>query len=243
MIKKNITLILLAITVNLFSDSGFNFGSDQMTASFAEHDKRSTLTGNAYIETDTLDIKSDEIVLYGKDYRFADCLGNVSIHNTKENFKITAQKLLYDNDKKEATVTGNAVMNDIDNEMIIRGEFIKSFEETSITIIQIRVRIITEDLICRSEFAQFNSETNRLLLSGDPVVHKGDDIFRASTIEINLDNNDIIMKGRVKGSITEEEKDEEENNETEPEDVEEDKDLDKEENKEESNETVPEDKE
>lgn len=208
--KLKIIILIFTIAAPVFSDSGFNFGSDQMIASFAEHDKRSTLIGNAYIETDTLDIKSDEIVLYGKDYRFADCLGTVSIHNTKENFKITAEKLLYDNDKKEATVTGNAIMNDIDNEMIIKGEFIKSFEETSITIIQIRVRIITEDLICRSEFAQFNSETNRLLLTGDPVVHKGDDIFRASKIEINLDNNDIIMKGRVKGSITEEEKEEEE---------------------------------
>lgn len=206
--KKYVFIILLLLSLLLYSDSGFTFGSDQMTASFAEHDKRSTLKGNAFIKTDNLDIFSDIITLYGKDYRFADCLGNVKIYNNKENFTIDADKLLYDNDKKEATVTGNAIMNDVDNEMIIRGDFIKSYEETSITIIQVRVRIITEDLICRSEYAQFNSETNRLVLSGDPIVYKEDDLFQASKIEINLDNNDIIMKGRVKGSITEEEKEE-----------------------------------
>lgn len=207
--KKGLIIIVSILSFTIFSDSGFTFGSDQMTASFAEHDKRSILTGNAFINTESMDIKSERIELYGKDYRFAKCTGGVEIHNTKENFKITSEELLYDNDKKEATVTGNAVMNDIDNEMIIRGEYIKSFEETSITLIQIRVRIINEDLVCRSEFAQFNSETNRLILTGDPVVYKEGDKFQASKIEINLDNNDIIMKGRVEGSITEEEKDDE----------------------------------
>lgn len=211
--KRLLITINLFLSLGIFADSGFTFGSDNMTASFAEHDKRSTLSGNAYIKTDNLDIFSDTITLYGKDYRFADCIGNVKIHNNKENFTIDAEKLLYDNDKKEATVTGNAVMNDVDNEMIIRGDFIKSYEETSITIIQVRVRIITEDLICRSEYAQFNSETNRLVLSGDPIVYKGDDLFQASRIEINLDNNDITMKGRVKGSITEEDKEESEDEE------------------------------
>ncbi len=207
--------IIIAICLNLLLFTNLNsgealiFGCDQSESSFAEHNKRSTLIGNAYVTTDTLEIKSDRIELYGKDYRFANATGNVSIHNTKENFYINSDKLLYDNDKKEATVTGNAVMKDVDNEMIIKGEYIKSFEETSITLIQIKVRIINEDLVCRSEFAEFNSDLNRLVLTGDPVVYKGDDVFRASKISINLDNNDIIMEGKVKGNISEEESEDE----------------------------------
>lgn len=209
--KKNIIAICLNLLIitNLNSSEALIFGCDQSESSFAEHNKRSTLIGNAYVTTDTLDIKADRIELYGKDYRFANCTGNVSIHNTKENFYITSDKLLYDNDKKEATVTGNAVMKDVDNEMIIKGEYIKSFEETSITLIQIKVRIINEDLVCRSEFAEFNSDLNRLVLTGDPVVYKGDDVFRASKISINLDNNDIIMEGKVKGNISKEESEDE----------------------------------
>lgn len=202
--KKYIILIAFSLSgfMFLFPES-LIFGCDQSESSFAEHNKRSTLIGNAYVITDSLDIKSDRIELYGKDYRFADCIGNVTINNTKENFIITSEKLLYDNDKKEATVTGNAVMKDIDNEMIIKGEYIKSFEETSITLIQIKVRIINEDLVCRSEFAEFNSDLNRLILTGDPIVYKDKDVFQASKIEINLDNNDIIMEGKVKGNISE----------------------------------------
>lgn len=209
MIKVIVFILLSLFTTYIFSDDSFEFGCDQMESSFAEHNKRSTLIGNAFVITDTLDIRSDRIELYGDDYRFADCSGGVKIHNTKENFIITSEKLLYDNDKKEATVSGNAVMEDIENEMIIKGEYIKTFEKTSITLIQIRVRIINEDLVCRSEFAEYNSDKNTLVLTGDPVVYKGDDIFRASKININLDNNDIVMEGKVKGNISEEEKSEE----------------------------------
>lgn len=203
--KSLLFLCLTTLLFSLHSEDGFEFGCDQMESSFAEHNKRSTLRGNAYIITDTLEIKSDTIELYGKDYRFADCSGNVNIHNTKENFIISSEKLLYDNDKKEATISGNAVMEDVENEMIIKGEYIKSYEETSITIIQIRVIINTEDLVCRSEFAEYNSDKNTLVLTGDPIVYKEEDVFRASKIYINLDNNDIIMEGRVQGNISEEE--------------------------------------
>lgn len=200
-------IFLLSLLPTVIFAEGLIFGCDQSESSFAEHDKRTTLIGNAYVKTDNLDIKADRIELYGKDYRFAKSTGSVTIHNTKENFIISSESLLYDNDRKEATVTGNSQLKDIDNDMIIKGEFIKSFEKESITLIQIKVRIITEDLVCRSEFAEFNSETNRLVLSGNPIVYKEDDVFKASIISINLDNNDIIMEGRVEGNISEEESD------------------------------------
>lgn len=190
----------------LYSEAGFEFGCDQMESSFAEHNKRSTLIGNAYVITGSLNIKSDKIELYGQDYRFAQCSGGVVVENIKENFVITSSKLLYDDDKKEATVTGNAEMEDVGNEMIIKGEYIKYFEETSITLIQIKVRIINEDLVCRSDFAEYNSDKNTLVLTGDPIVYKGNDVFRASKINIDLDNNDIVMEGNVKGNITDKEK-------------------------------------
>ncbi len=204
--KKILTICMLFFLNSLaFSKEGLTFGCDQSESSFAEHNKRTTLVGNAFVNTDNLDITSDKIELYGKDYRFASCSGGVKIHNTKENFRITSEKLLYDDDKKEATVTGNAIMKDVENEMIIKGGFIKYFEETSITLIQIKVRIINEDLVCRSEFAEYNSDKNTLVLTGDPIVYKGEDVFRASIISINLDNNDIVMEGKVKGNIIEEE--------------------------------------
>jgi len=193
--------------LNLFSNSGLKFGCDQMISSFGEHNKRSTLLGNAYVISEELDIRSNHIEIFGEDYRFAEAKDGVTINNEKEKYVITADKLFYDNDKKEATVTGNTIMRDEKNEMIIRGDYIKTYQETSITLIQIKVRIITEDLICRSDFAMYNSKENTLVLTGDPIVYKNDDEFKASRIEINLDNNDIVMKGRVKGSITEEEKD------------------------------------
>lgn len=205
--RKIIPLFLLIIIISEIFSEGLIFGSDQSESSFAEHNKRSTLIGNAYVITENLDISADKIELYGSDYRFANSTGNVVIHNTKENFIITSENLLYDNDKKEATVTGSATLKDVDNDMIIKGEYIKSFEETSVTLIQIRVRIINEDLVCRSEFAEFNSKTNKLILTGNPIVYKGEDLFEASIISIDLDNNNIIMEGKVQGKISQEESD------------------------------------
>ena len=203
--KFLLLLFFIAILSKIYSGESLIFGCDRSESSFAEHNKRTTLIGNAYIKTETLEIKADEIDLYGKDYRFASCTNNIEIYNSKDNFYITSDKLHYDNEKKEVTVTGNAVMKDIKNDMIIKSEFIKSYEKTSITLIQIKVRIINEDLVCRSEFAEFNSKENKLILTGDPIVYKGDDVFMARKIKIDLDNNNITMEGRVKGNISEKE--------------------------------------
>lgn len=204
--KKINTLILLLITTLLTADSDFRFGSDQMTYSFSEHNKRSILTGNAFMISDDTEIHADRIEMYGEDSRFSECEGNVEVENKKEEYTLTCEKLIYDRVEKISTMNGNAVMQDMKNEMVIKGSYIKNYEETSVTIIQINVRIIKKDMACRSEFARYDKNSNTLELTGMPIVYKNNDTFKASKIIINLDNDEITMEGKVQGNIQNEEK-------------------------------------
>ena len=94
---KNISLIifiLVIVNIHVFSSESLIFGCDQSESSFSEHNKKTTLYGNAYVKTKSLDINSDKIELYGTDYRFANCIGNVVIFNKDENFIIKSDKLV-----------------------------------------------------------------------------------------------------------------------------------------------------
>ena len=79
----------------------------------------------------------------------------------------------------------------------------------AITIIQIGVRILKEDMASRSEFARFKREEEILELSGLPFVFWKGDEYRAARIIINLDTDEIRLEGEVRGTVTTEEDEEE----------------------------------
>ena len=94
----------------------------------------------------------------------------------------------------------------------VKGGFIENHDKDEITIIQIGVRLLKEDMICRSEFARYFRKDDILELSGLPVVFWKGDEYKATKITINLDTEEISLEGEVRGSITSE--DEEEKTET-----------------------------
>lgn len=213
--KKISTLILfLAIVTALFSESkDFYFSSDRTSISLAEGNEQTNLDGNAQISSKDTVINADSIELYGDDFRFAVCTGNVLVVDSQQGIRINTENLFYDRKKEIMTINGYAEMIDQKNEIVVKGSYFKNFGKENITIIQIGVRILkaSEDksMTCRSEYAKYNRDINSLELSGMPVVFWQDDEYRATKITINLDTDDITLTGKVSGSIRSGEKDEE----------------------------------
>jgi lipopolysaccharide export system protein LptA len=125
----------------------------------------------------------------------------VHVVDTKRGLDLTSQKLFYDRDKKIARVQGNAVMEDLENEMTVKGGFIEDWDVEQITYIQVGVRIFKKDITCRSEFARYQRDKKILELSGMPWVSKAGDVYQAARITINLDTEEISLEGDVKGTI------------------------------------------
>jgi lipopolysaccharide export system protein LptA len=192
--------LLLCVSPALPADT-FTYAGDSATTVLAEGSQHALLTGHAVIRTQDLKITADSIELFGKDFIYAQCRGNVRVVDAKRGIDLTSEQLFYDRDRKIARVRGNAVMSDLKNEMVVKGGFIEDRDTEKITIVQIGVRIFKKDIVCRAEFAKYWRDKKMLELSGMPWVSKGSDVYQAARITINLDTEDISLEGDVQGTI------------------------------------------
>ena len=199
---------LLLLPLSLRADT-FTYSGDAMSTSLAEGSERAVLRGNARVETDDMRITADEIELFGKDFIYALCRGSVHVVDAKRGIELTANELFYNRKEKIARITGNAVMSDLKNEMVVKGGFIEDRDTEGLTIVQIGVRILKKDLVCRSEFAKYWRDRKILELSGMPFVTRKGDEYQAARIVVDLDTEEMTFEGEVKGSLETEEKQEE----------------------------------
>jgi lipopolysaccharide export system protein LptA len=203
--KKSSVFIIFCLLSGLIFTEVFHFSGNRVQTIFAKGKERTLLTGNARVVSDDNHITANSIELYGKNNTYILCTGNVRLINTEKGIDVTCEKMFYDRKLKRSRMQGNAVMVDRENEIVVKGGFIEDNEEQEITIIQIGVRILREDMVCRSEFARYLREEEKLELSGMPIVHWKGDEYRASKIYIDLDKDEITLEGDVSGELTEEE--------------------------------------
>jgi lipopolysaccharide export system protein LptA len=199
--------VWLASTLPAVADTQtFTYSGDSMSTVLAEGNQQALLSGHARVDTEDLRITADRILLFGKDFIYAQADGNVHVVDTKRGLDLKSQNLFYDRDKKISRVTGDAVMADVKNELVVKGGFIEDRDSEKLTIVQIGVRILKKDIVCRAEFAKYWRDKKLVELSGMPWVSRRDDIYQAARIAINLDTEDITLEGNVQGTIQSEKK-------------------------------------
>ena len=98
-------------------------------------------------------------------------------------------------------VRGKVVMLDKKNEVVVKGGFLENWEESDETVVQIGVRILKEDLVCRAEYARYLRNEEKLELSGMPVVNWKGDEYRALKIFIDLNTDTIRLEGDIRGKV------------------------------------------
>lgn len=196
-------LLLLLLSSTLWGEGEtFRFSSDKTTAVLTKGKERTLLQGNAVIVSGTTTIKANRIELYGSDFRYADCSGGVRVTDSQKGLIITCQAMFYDRKEEITRIEGYVEMIDLDNEIVAKAGFLENYGKEDLSILQIGVRILKEDMACRSEYARYRRDVDILELSGMPVVFWKGDEYRASRIIINLDTDEISLEGEVMGSIT-----------------------------------------
>jgi lipopolysaccharide export system protein LptA len=200
-------LVLLLVCPFMSAETQtFTYSGDSMNTVLAEGNQQALLSGHARVTTEDLRITADQILLFGKDFVYAQASGNVHVVDAKRGLDLRSERLFYDRDRKIARVTGNAVMADVKNELVVKGGFIEDRDTEKLTIVQIGVRILKKDLVCRAEFAKYWRDKKIVELSGMPWVSRRSDIYQAERITINLDTEEISLEGEVQGTIQSEKK-------------------------------------
>jgi lipopolysaccharide export system protein LptA len=169
---------------------------------FAQGKEHSIWTGNVVLTSEDTTIYADRIDLWGKDFVYADCEGNLRVLNREKEILLTADRISYNRETKYLVALGNVYMEDRRNGLVVKGDSLQYDDERDETIIQIRVRIFgdEEELQCRAEFARYLRGEELLVLSGTPyVLWKGDE-YRAVQITITLDDGDVKTVKMVEGT-------------------------------------------
>jgi lipopolysaccharide export system protein LptA len=126
----------------------------------------------------------------------------VVVKDTKKNLLLKADRMDYDRTLKTSRFTGLCQIEDADHGVTVRAGLFDYDETTEKVVIQTGVRIFKGDLVCRSEYAVYDRGPDTLELTGLPTVNKKKDLYQAGTIRVNLKTEDVLLDGRVSGTIT-----------------------------------------
>ena len=207
--SSSLVITIFLLSISLVWSEQYRFSSDFLKSVMAEGKENTLLEGHVLVQSEKKEIKADKVEILGKDFQFFICEGNVEVKDLEKNFTLTSDVFHYDNDKRIIRINGPSMMEDRENKMIIKCSYLENREKDDLIILQVGVRILKEDLACRSEFAVYYRDRNVLELTGLPVVYRKDDVFRASRITVDLDTDEISMEGVVQGSLLSKSQDDE----------------------------------
>ena len=195
-----ISLIFIAI-MPVFAEK-IVFSANRMTGQAGNSNTTTSLSGNAYIKTESMEIQADDVELSGDNYRYIKAEGNISGKNLKSNMDFTCNELEYDRITKIALLKGNVKLNDKDNDVNAESQIIEYNQDTEVAILQVQIRLTQKDNICSGSYAVYYKNTQLLELSGNAQVKQKEDIFRAQQITLDMNTQDITLGGNVKGKVT-----------------------------------------
>jgi lipopolysaccharide export system protein LptA len=101
-----------------------------------------------------------------------------------------------------ASLQSNADIYDHQNEVQAKAQMIEYNQRTEVATLQIAIELKHKDSVCTSEFAVYRKQEQMLEMNGNPKIVRKDDVFQAREITFNLDTEEIILDGRVRGSVT-----------------------------------------
>ena len=213
--KKIFSTFLISLLLTAFAGwplfaEKIIFSANRMTGQAGNSNTTTSLSGNAYIKTESMEIQADEVELSGDNYRYIKASGNISGKNTKSNMDFTCDSLEYDRTTKIAILKGNVKLDDKDNDVKAESQIIEYNQDTEIAILQIQIRLTQKDNVCSGSYAIYYKTTQLLELSGNAQVKQKEDVFRAQNITLDMNTQDITLGGNVKGKVTETKEPEEE---------------------------------
>lgn len=209
MLNKKILFLYSVLTLPIFTFAEkITFSADSMSGTVGDKSDSTTLTGEAYVLTDTMEISADVISMSGKDFRYIDASGAIKGKNSESEMEFTCGRMKYDRETKIAQLMDNVTLTDTKNDVQAKAQMIEYNQDKDIAVMQIDIQIKQKDNTCTGAYAIYRKGEQMLELSGNAQIQQGNDTFRAQEITLNLDSQEITLDGRVKGSIVDERKSE-----------------------------------
>lgn len=211
--KHRAVFLCLFFCARVFAEE-ITFFANSMTGIAGNTSDRTTLTGEAFVHTSSVEISADKIEMSGTDFRMVQATGNISGKNLTTHLEFTCGQMTYDRETKIAVLRDGVFLTDTENEVTAQAEIIEYNQNTDIAVLQMNITLKQKDNVCTGAYAIYRKKEQLLNLSGNAQIVQGTDSFRAQEILLDMDTQRITLDGRVRGSVTDERKAEEPTTET-----------------------------
>ncbi|MDC7218344.1 MAG: LptA/OstA family protein [Spirochaetales bacterium] len=199
--KTRLVLLLLLATFLPLGAETYSFSGDRSFSVMREGEEVTSIEGDVSIISESKEIYADRVSISGVDDPEFSGDGAVQVKDLEKDLDLKAQEFSYSSAEGILRAKGDVRMEDRANDLFIRCQLLSVEEEKDRVVMEIGIRLFKDDIICRSQYALYIREENLLELTGFPVVYKGSDQYRADRITVNLETDEIIMTGRIEGSL------------------------------------------
>ncbi len=184
-------------------DISFKGGSTRMKM---QQGSETILLGDgAEVQVGSLVLRSTTMELYGKDFRFVRCEGNVTLQDDERGITLVTSSLLFDRVEQTLLIDSWVELEDSNNQVAASAARMEFFLQEGIVLLQVQARLLkhTEDgpMVCRSDFMKFDRDKEMLDLKGRATIVWKPDTYEAQAITVNLKTEEIMMEGSIKGTI------------------------------------------
>ena len=209
-LSKRLIAVLAVLCLSVFFcafvyASEITFSGGFTRVSLRDGDRRVELSDSAKAATDNVAIEADRILLYGKDYRFVECTGNISAEEKEHSLTIKSSNIFFDREEETLLSDGWIEIEDTEHEAKLSGSWFEYSMKTSVILLQMKATIskVTEKglLSCSADSIEYNSDEQTLSLKGNAKVSWGSDNYRASYITVNIDTEDVSLHGMISGEV------------------------------------------
>ena len=181
--------------------SGDSMRGSVSSSSDSSKESYTVLSGNAVVKTSTMEIRADSIELTGDDFNIIKARGNISGTNTESELEFKAETLEYDREQKIVTLTGDVELKDLKNDVTAKAQIIEYDQNTDVAIMQIDVELKQKENVCTGAYSVYRKHEQTLELSGNAGVKQKDDMFRAQSISFNMETEEIVLDGNIRGTV------------------------------------------
>ncbi len=203
--KRFLTIIAILALASCLWASEISFSGGYTKVSMQQDNKSVTLSGGASVKTDQVDLEADSMKLYGENYRYVTCTGNVKATEHENGISFNSPDIFYDRETGVVRSDSWIEIQDNKNQASLSGAWFEYNMKTSIMKLQIMARIIkiAEEklMVCRADDIEYNGKENMVILRGNAAVEWKDDTYKAAMIVVDLNTNDISLYGTISGAF------------------------------------------
>lgn len=197
------TLIALFTLPLIAEDISFQGGSTRMN--MQQGSKTVLLENSAEVQAGSILLRSNTIELYGEDFSYVRCEGDVFLQDEERGISLVTSSLLYDREKETLLIDSWVELEDTNNQVTASAARMEFFLKDGIVLLQVQARLLkhTDDgpMVCRSDYMTFDRDKEMLDLKGRASIVWKPDTYEAQTITVDLKTEEIRMEGSIKGTI------------------------------------------